>query len=71
MSKIDPGLKAPFVGLREQIVENQQTIDQPNRDLAQKSNEADIQQTPRDHVHSISTRFSIALRAMERVLGRH
>jgi class 3 adenylate cyclase len=59
-------------GLREQIAENQQTIDRLNRDLAKKSNEVRIIQQISSEITStldLDEVLAIVLRAMERVLG--
>ncbi|MBI1735528.1 MAG: GAF domain-containing protein [Candidatus Rokubacteria bacterium] len=61
--------------LREQIVENQQTIDRLNRDLARKSNEVRIIQQISQEITStldLDQVLEIVLRALESVLGfRH
>src|SRR5262245_25112302 len=59
-------------GLREQIVENQQTIDRLNRDLARRSNEVRIIQQISQEITStldLDEVLEIVLLAMERVLG--
>jgi class 3 adenylate cyclase len=73
MSKIEsrPDGTAPS-GLREQIAENQQTIERLNRDLAKKSNEVRIIQQISSEITStldLDEVLAIVLRAMERVLG--
>jgi class 3 adenylate cyclase len=73
MSKIEstPEPRTP-AGLREQIAENQQTIDRLNRDLARKSNEVRIIQQISSEITStldLDEVLAIVLRAMERVLG--
>jgi class 3 adenylate cyclase len=73
MSKIEsrPEDTVPS-GLREQIAENQQTIDRLNRDLARKSNEVRIIQQISSEITStldLDEVLAIVLRAMERVLG--
>ena len=58
--------------LREQIAENQQTIDRLNRDLARKSNDVRIIQQISSEITStldLDEVLEIVLRAMERVLG--
>jgi class 3 adenylate cyclase len=58
--------------LREQIVQNQQTIDRLNRDLARVSNEVRIIQQISQEITStldLDEVLGIVLRAMERVLG--
>jgi class 3 adenylate cyclase len=58
--------------LREQIVQNQQTIDRLNRDLARVSNEVRIIQQVSQEITStfdLDEVLGIVLRAMERVLG--
>jgi class 3 adenylate cyclase len=73
MSKIESGPEGALSsGLREQIAENQQTIDQLNRDLARKSNEVRIIQQISSEITStldLDEVLAIVLRAMERVLG--
>jgi class 3 adenylate cyclase len=75
MSKIESGPEGALSsGLREQIAENQQTIDQLNRDLARKSNEVRIIQQISSEITStldLDEVLAIVLRAMERVLGFH
>jgi class 3 adenylate cyclase len=59
-------------GLREQIAENQQTIDRLNRDLARKSNEVRIIQQISTEITStldLDEVLRIVLQAMDRVLG--
>jgi class 3 adenylate cyclase len=59
-------------GLREQIVENQQTIDRLNRDLARKSDEVRIIQQISSEITStldLDEVLAIVLRALDRVLG--
>jgi class 3 adenylate cyclase len=59
-------------GLREQIVENQQTIDRLNRDLAKKSNEVKIIQQISSEITStldLDEVLGIVLRALDGVLG--
>jgi len=59
-------------GLREQIAENQQTIDRLNRDLARRSNEVQIIQQISSEITStldLDEVLGIVLRAMDRVLG--
>ena len=59
-------------GLREQIAENQQTIDRLNRDLARKSNEVRIIQQISSEITStldLEEVLEIVLRAMDGVLG--
>ncbi|HSD10548.1 MAG TPA: GAF domain-containing protein, partial [Candidatus Binatia bacterium] len=59
-------------GLREQIAQNQQTIDRLNRDLAKKSNEVRIIQQISSEITStldLDEVLAIVLRALERVLG--
>jgi class 3 adenylate cyclase len=59
-------------GLREQIAQNQQTIDRLNRDLAKKFNEVRIIQQISSEITStldLDEVLAIVLRAMERVLG--
>jgi class 3 adenylate cyclase len=59
-------------GLREQIAENQQTIDRLNRDLARKSNEVRIIQQISSEITStldLEEVLEIVLRAMDHVLG--
>ena len=59
-------------GLREQVVENQQTIDRLNRDLARKSNDVRIIQQISSEITStldLDEVLGIILRAMDRVLG--
>jgi len=59
-------------GLREQIAENQQTIDRLNRDLARKSDEVRIIQQISSEITStldLEEVLGIVLRAMDRVLG--
>ena len=59
-------------GLREQIAENQQTIDRLNRDLARKSNEVRIIQQISSEITStldLDEVLEIVLRAMDHVLG--
>ena len=59
-------------GLREQIAENQQTIDRLNRDLARKSNEVRIIQQISSEITStldLEEVLEIVLRAMDDVLG--
>jgi class 3 adenylate cyclase len=59
-------------GLREQIAQNQQTIDRLNRDLAKKSNEVRIIQQISSEITStldLDEVLVIVLRALERVLG--
>ena len=62
-------------GLREQIAENQQTIDRLNRDLARKSDEVRIIQQISTEITStldLDEVFEIVLRALDGVLGfRH
>jgi len=70
-SGFTPDGTAP-AGLREQIAENQQTIDRLNRDLARKSNEVRIIQQISSEIIStldLDEVLAIVLRAMERVLG--
>ena len=58
--------------LREQIAENQQTIDRLNRDLARKSNDVRIIQQISSEITStldLDEVLEIVLRAMDRVLG--
>ena len=58
--------------LREQVVENQQTIDRLNRDLARKSNDVRIIQQISSEITStldLDEVLGIILRAMDRVLG--
>jgi class 3 adenylate cyclase len=58
--------------LREQIVQNQQTIDRLNRDLARRSNEVRIIQQISQEITStldLEEVLGIVLRATERVLG--
>jgi class 3 adenylate cyclase/putative methionine-R-sulfoxide reductase with GAF domain len=58
--------------LREQIAQNQQTIDRLNRDLARRSNEVRIIQQISQEITStldLDEVLGIVLRAMERVLG--
>ena len=58
--------------LREQIAQNQQTIDRLNRDLARVSNEVRIIQQISQEITStldLDEVLGIVLRAMERVLG--
>ncbi|MFQ5973999.1 MAG: adenylate/guanylate cyclase domain-containing protein [Alphaproteobacteria bacterium] len=58
--------------LREQIAQNQRTIDRLNRDLARKSNEVRIIQQISQEITStldLDEVLGIVLRAMERVLG--
>jgi class 3 adenylate cyclase/putative methionine-R-sulfoxide reductase with GAF domain len=73
MSKIESGPDGSVSsGLREQIAENQQTIDRLNRDLARKSNEVRIIQQISSEITStldLDEVLAIVLRAMERVLG--
>jgi class 3 adenylate cyclase len=73
MSKIESGPEDTVSsGLREQIAENQQTIDRLNRDLAKKSNEVRIIQQISSEITStldLDDVLAIVLRAMERVLG--
>jgi class 3 adenylate cyclase len=73
MSKIESGPEDTVPsGLREQIAENQQTIDRLNRDLARKSNEVRIIQQISSEITStldLDDVLAIVLRAMERVLG--
>jgi class 3 adenylate cyclase len=73
MSKTESGPEgAAASGLREQIAENQQTIDRLNRDLARKSNEVRIIQQISSEITStldLDEVLAIVLRAMERVLG--
>ena len=59
-------------GLREQIAENQQTIDRLNRDLAKKSDEVRIIQQISSEITStldLDEVLEIVLRALDRVLG--
>jgi class 3 adenylate cyclase len=59
-------------GLREQIAENQQTIDRLNRDLARRSNEVQIIQQVSSEITStldLDEVLGIVLRALDRVLG--
>jgi len=59
-------------GLREQIAENQRTIDRLNRDLARKSNDVRIIQQISSEITStldLDEVLAVVLRAMERVLG--
>ncbi len=59
-------------GLREQIAENQQTIDRLNRDLSKRSNEVRIIQQISAEITStldLDEVLGIVLRAMDRVLG--
>jgi class 3 adenylate cyclase len=61
----------PF-GLREQIAENQETIDRLNRDLARKSNEVRIIQQISSEITStldLDEVLAIVLRALDGVLG--
>src|SRR5439155_26639969 len=63
---------SPPSGLREQLAENQQTIDRLNRDLAKKSNEVRIIQQISSEITStldLDEVLAIVLRAIERVLG--
>jgi class 3 adenylate cyclase len=63
---------APPPGLREQIAQNQETIDRLNRDLARKSNEVRIIQQISSEITStldLDHVLEIVLGAMERVLG--
>jgi class 3 adenylate cyclase len=63
---------ADSLGLREQIAQNQQTIDRLNRDLARKSNEVRIIQQISSEITStldLDRVLEIVLGAMERVLG--
>jgi class 3 adenylate cyclase len=73
MSKIESGPEDTVPsGLREQIAENQQTIDRLNRDLVRKSNEVRIIQQISSEITStldLDDVLAIVLRAMERVLG--
>ncbi len=73
MSKTESGPEgAASSGLREQIAENQQTIDRLNRDLARKSNEVRIIQQISSEITStldLDEVLAIVLGAMERVLG--
>ena len=58
--------------LREQVAENQQTIDRLNRDLARKSNDVRIIQQISSEITStldLDEVLGIVLRAMDRVLG--
>ncbi len=58
--------------LREQVAENQQTIDRLNRDLARKSNDVRIIQQISSEITStldLDEVLEIVLRAMDRVLG--
>jgi class 3 adenylate cyclase len=59
-------------GLREQIAENQQTIDRLNRDLAKKSNEVRVIQQISSEITStldLDEVLDIVLRALDGVLG--
>ncbi|PYM59917.1 MAG: hypothetical protein DMD79_16750 [Candidatus Rokuibacteriota bacterium] len=59
-------------GLREQIAENQQTIDRLNRDLTRRSNEVQIIQQISSEITStldLDEVLGIVLRAMDGVLG--
>ncbi|HWC01543.1 MAG TPA: adenylate/guanylate cyclase domain-containing protein [Methylomirabilota bacterium] len=59
-------------GLREQIVENQQTIDRLNRDLARKSNEVRVIQQISSEITStldLDEVLEIVLRALDGILG--
>ncbi len=59
-------------GLREQVAENQQTIDRLNRDLARRSNEVRIIQQISSEITStldLEEVLDIVLRAMDHVLG--
>jgi class 3 adenylate cyclase len=58
--------------LREQVAENQQTIDRLNRDLARKTNDVRIIQQVSSEITStldLDEVLGIVLRAMDRVLG--
>src|SRR5436305_3450602 len=59
-------------GLREQIAENQQTIERLNRELARKSNEVRIIQQISSEITStldLNRILEIILSAMDRILG--
>ena len=58
--------------LREQIAENQRTIDRLNRDVAKRSNDVRIIQQVSSEITSsldLDEVLAIVLRAMERILG--
>jgi len=67
-----PAEGADSLGLREQIAQNQQTIDRLNRDLEEKSDQVRIIQQISSEITStldLNLVLEIVLRATERVLG--